>query len=207
MCYNIQASITSFIVGFISSIILFHYDAILSIFFMFVFLMQLYDFIFWSNQKKNNINFFFTKLAMITNYSQPILLGLLLFLNKRFERKYYNNILFIFILYIISTIVYIIYSWNNINYTLVSKKSYPSLYWQWTYLKYKEIYFTFYMFMTILLSYFGFPKPLNYILIFIILLSFIISYYFYKGKSAVGRFWCYYSAYLPLLFILYYLFK
>ena len=60
-------------------------NKILAFFFGFVGFMQVFDWIFWKNQdmsdpKQEKTNYLFTKIAMIFNHLQPIVLGLLIFI-------------------------------------------------------------------------------------------------------------------------------
>ena len=60
-------------------------NKILAIFFAFIGLMQLFDWIFWENQNISNqneklINFIFTKIAMFVNHLQPIVLAIVIYI-------------------------------------------------------------------------------------------------------------------------------
>ena len=91
--------------------------------------MQIYDVIFWLNQSNNNINYIFTKIAMITNYLQPIILSYLISQHYKLN----NLTTIILLLYVIYGLYYCINSFNKIDYTLVSKDSKPVLDWKWNY--------------------------------------------------------------------------
>lgn len=199
MCYTFNASLWSFVTSTIFSVILMRFNVVLGGFFLFVGLMQLYDLIFWSHLSKNNINFISTKMAMISNNFQPVVLGLLLILTKVKLNKF---TLILFVIYLITSIIYSIYSWNKISYTLISPSSSPSLYWEWNNLPGSPYYYSFYLIITILLLYDGFTWPLNYILIGIMSVSFIFSYYNFKKEFSTGRFWCYFTGFIPALIII-----
>ena len=202
MCYTFNASLWSFITSTIFSIILMRFNTVLGGYFLFVGLMQLYDLIFWSHLSKNNINYVATKMAMISNNFQPVVLGLLLIFTKVKLNKF---TLILFVIYLITSIIYSIYSWK-ISYTLVSPSSIPSLYWEWNNLPGSSYYYSFYLIITVLLLYDGFTWPLNYILIGIMSVSFIFSYYNFKQEFSTGRFWCYFTGFIPVLVLLIILF-
>ena len=93
MCYSANTSLFVFSVYVLTSALLFVYPAksntpkILASFFMFVAVIQLFDYIFWTHQDmrdKNtaNVNYIFTKTAMIWNHMQPIVLAILILLYK-----------------------------------------------------------------------------------------------------------------------------
>ena len=198
MCYNFNASLWSFITSMVFSVILLRYNIVLGGYFLFVGLMQLYDLIFWSYLSKNNINFIATKMAMISNNFQPVVLGILLLIFKKLNKF----AVILFMIYLFTTIIYSIYSWNKISYTLISPSSSPSLYWKWNNLPGNSYYYSFYLIITIVLLYNGFIWPLNYILIGIMSVSFIFSYYNFKKQFSTGRFWCYFTGFIPLLVLI-----
>jgi len=216
MCYSLQASKNSLLINIISCFILYHGindnlkftrpHKILSFFFLFVGLMQLYDWIFWDNQdlsdiNQQNINYTFTKIAMISNHLQPIVLALLiLYFNK--QLGYYSQI--IIIIYTIVIIFYSLKAYNKINYTVVKKekednKVHDILYWEWNYQDNGTIIYFLFLLCLCILFYENFNIPLNIILVFIGLYSFIYSF---NKHNSVGRFWCERSAYIPLLLLI-----
>ena len=208
MCFNIESSKFSFIVNIICFLILFfiiktknNENKIAALLFFYIGLMQLYDWIFWLNQDKNNTNFFFTKLAMITNYFQPIILALIIYIYKK-KLKTYS--IYILIVYCILSLSYIIYNFNKINYTLVTDVSKPSLYWEWNYKKYYEIIYIAHIITLLLLIILNVSFYLNILMSGLIFLSLLFTKYNYKN-SQVGRFWCYYASFSPLLILFYYI--
>ena len=83
MCYTAKDSLNAYVINFISSILLYKYSnsndmKILALFLLFVGQMQLFDYLFWVNLKCNKINKLVTKLAIIFNHLQPIVLFLLI---------------------------------------------------------------------------------------------------------------------------------
>ena len=205
MCYTLHASAWAFFVNLATSAVLAYFNPVLGWFYMYVGLMQLYDMIFWMNQRENRVNFWVTKLAMITNNLQPVVLAALIYFVGK--RKLQRVTLIALVAYVVSMTVYSASAYAQIDYTLVSPESTPSLNWQWNYLPYSTFVYGMYLVATILLLYDGFERPLNYILIGVCLLSFFLSMYYYKGKTSTGRFWCYFSSYVPILLVAYILFS
>jgi len=207
MCNDLTASKNATIISIISCWILytnaFHQNKkihktlqVLALFFLFVSLMQIYDWIFWENLNKSKINYIFTKIAMISNHLQPIIYALLInYLIKPID----GSSIFVLILYSIYAFIYSVYYWNQIDYTLVSKESSPALYWKWNFFKGAEI---LYLLFLISLSFtsLNLVYPLNYIMVLINIISFFFSLYVFK-KEIVGQLWCVIASYIPVFLI------
>jgi hypothetical protein len=205
MCYDIVASKRASIIGLASSFLLYNFTNTnefkgLALFFAFVTLMQVYDWIFWLNQEKNAINYLFTKIAMISNHLQPIMLACIIvfYIGKNLD----NESLTALCAYGIVALIYSIYIFDKIDYTLVTEKSSPSLYWQWNNFKHSSVVYAFFLLALSIISYNSFSFPLNYIMTFINIATFFFSMYTYKN-SIIGRMWCHYASYVPvcLLFL------
>jgi len=204
MCYDIEASKYSTVIGLASSFLLYNWsnDIVfkgLALFFAFVSLMQVYDWIFWLNLEKNGTNYTFTKIAMISNHLQPIVLAMIIyfFMGKQFD----DVTLTIFTLYCVVSIVYSIYAFNKIDYTLVTERSKPSLDWQWNNLSGASVVYGLFLLCLSLLSFTSFDFPLNYITVFINIGTFYFSMYTYKN-SIIGRMWCHYASYVPVFLLI-----
>lgn len=173
---------------------------ILALFFGFVGLMQAYDWIFWENQEKNNINYIFTKIAMITNHLQPIVLGLLIYF---FTKKIGYNSIIILLIYTFFVSIYSYTNFDKIDYTLTTKEvindNKSLLYWKWNYFPGSGILYFLFIFSLLIISLENFKSPLNYILVFINLASF----FFAKIKNHyIGERWCEFASYIPLLLLI-----
>lgn len=203
MCYSAEKSLETLIINHISGILLHYtYDPIMGIFLLYVGFMQFFDYMFWKNQEKNAINYWFTKIAMITNNTQPIILALCI---SYFTGSwlYFYEFIIVFV-YSIITLFYSIYSWYQIDYTLVTNKSSPGLYWQWNYL-YGGINFYLLFLITLCTLFYRFTYPINYVYIFLSIFSFVLSWYKYKTHKSVGRMWCFFAGYLPIFVIILYM--
>lgn len=214
MCYTLEVSRNSFIINLITCYILYRSQnvthKILALFFAFVGLMQLFDWIFWRNQDMTNTtqrrtNFAVTKVAMMANHLQPIVLaGLIMYYFKHL------GILSTIILYMY-TVVIIVYTasiYNKIDFTLedkvprvFDKYERTSLYWKWNFKTHSGIVYAMFLLCLSILSYENFTFPLNITLLFINVGSFVLSGFLYKGYD-IGRFWCNIASYVPLMFLL-----
>jgi hypothetical protein len=212
MCYSAKDSINAYIIGSISSLILFSYKdtdmKILGLFFLFVSQMQLFDYIFWKNTECNNINKITTKFAIIFNHLQPVVLFLLL---KFYNYKVSQLSEIIFYIYLIVFTIYTIYVFpsNNCIYTDKVCCSLPRekinnntvINWQWNDMKYiNYIYILFLLSFT--LSVLNLTKY-KYELVFINFFTFLISHKIPNLNRSVGRIWCYIASFMPILLILY----
>lgn len=212
MCYSERASINAAIIGFVSSFLLYKESdqklfQQLALFFAFVTLMQIYDAIFWRSLidrgGENNVNFITTKIAMITNHLQPIVLGILI--NMIIPLNGLSKIMLY--VYTIIITIYSITAFNKISYTKVSKKSSPSLDWEWNTLDLKNSIinpgFVYALFLTtVCVICLQLPDPINYIMILINLSTFFFSKFTYKNTE-IGRMWCHIAAYVPLLVLVF----
>ena len=99
--------------------------------------------------------------------------------------------------------LYTVVNWNNVSYTVVTKESYPSLYWEWNSMDGGLLVYTLYMASLLTIIYQHYTFPLNLIVMATVFGSFVFAWYYYKGK-VVGRFWCYFAAFIPLLYAGYY---
>lgn len=135
MCFSANASITSFILATTISIILFVIGTstlkCLSIFSIYVAIMQLIEYILWKNIKCNKINQFVTKLIPIYLYLQPIVLITLIYYYdiSYIQRKY---ILYIITCYII-LFIGLIYNVFTSNKKICSYIHNKSLVWGYMY--------------------------------------------------------------------------
>lgn len=204
MCYSKEVSRNSFIINVISCYILFNYHSnnkthkIFALFFGFVGLMQLFDWIFWENQIKNNINFISTKIAMLINHMQPLVLGFLIYY---FNGSLSRNSWSILLIFSVVILYYTKNVYNKIDYTLVTERSNPSLDWTWNSQKNADITYFIFLATFIILSLENLVYPMNIFLALISIISFTLASYYYKGVN-IGRLWCNGASYIPLIILL-----
>ncbi len=213
MCYTSTTSLNAFTIGIIASLLLILKGylqskkqlKIIGIFFIFVTLMQLYDYIFWTNPPTLSIsasktNELATKLACITNHLQPIILALLLYY---FNKKLSKSSTILISIYTIAILIYTINGWNKLKYTGVTAKSSPSLNWQWNHLEGAKIIYILFLASLAYLFFDNLNYPINIIASLATILSFVYSIYKYNNNASSGRFWCYFAAFVPLLFLIF----
>ncbi len=226
MCYSKEASQNIFFINLLTSYALFTYNSpssihkILALFFVFVGFMQLFDWIFWTNQDMSNekeasINYNTTKVAMIFNHLQPIVLAGLIYTYNGHIGQMSKYILGF---YCVVMLMYSINAYKNTKYTLQSEISIkslndlfytnpdddirkPTVMWEWNTQKYSLIVYLIFLSTLGILAYENFSYPVNILFVFINVFTFLLSGYYYKGRS-LGRFWCKMAAYVPLLLIL-----
>jgi hypothetical protein len=203
MCFSPFASLSTFIIGTIGSLLCLTLgtstDKLVGLFFGFVSSMQGIEFVLWKNQECNTVNKLFSLLGMIVNHLQPIILCLLiLVLNNNLT---HNKKQIIISLTIIYSIIITAYSMQFINDNMCTlKNEYNHLSWNWNSMKYKEIVYVFYLFMLIFLFYIGTPDKKDGIIISgIIFISYIISYFIYKDKKIIGTLWCLFAVFTSIL--------
>lgn len=181
--------------------------------FVFIGLMQLFDWIFWENQdmtdpKQASINYFFTKIAMIVNNTQPIVLAYLIYsyTNTLGELSKIMMIFFTFIF-----ILYTLITFNTIDYTLAEATDSRGkvLNWKWNQGKGSRVFYIVFFITLCLLAYENFNYPINIVFVLMNAITFILSDYYYQSLDSkykykfVGRFWCKNIALMPLLFLLF----
>lgn len=211
MCYSTIDSIISWVVNLGSSIYLFKYTnketyKIIALFFLFVGQMQLFDVIFWTNQNCNLVNKIFTKIAILFNHLQPVVL---FFLIKYFNKN--NNIIsrIVIIIYTFVVSFYTISLWQNINCTAKDKVCCSLPYhtnknkiikWEWNDQPLNILVYSLFMLALITSGYD--LKNNNVFFILGAIITLLISHKINDLNKSLGRAWCYLAAFTPLLFII-----
>jgi len=196
MCYTKEVSLYAFIAGISVSYYLYTKPnpnlKIIGGFFFFVSFMQLFDYIFWTYPKDNETT---TKIACIFNHLQPIVLAYLIY-------RYTGNLKlkFFVIHYAIAAFIYTSSNWSSLKGTEVDPST-GSLYWSWNHWEHSEYFYGFFLVLCMALCYYNLTPPYNKIMALLFPLTFFMSYMKY-GARFIGRFWCYFAAYIPLLFLL-----
>lgn len=211
MCYSKNISIYSFTTSILTNLFLIYYSStiknkeyslnlkIIGYGMMFVGFMQLFDYIFWTNQKENKINFTTTKLAILFNHLQPIVFALLFFFFKGSLGKFSLSVI---VIYGVFALIYTKKAWDNTSYTLVTDKSKPGLYWEWNYQPYSNYFYAIFLLSLTVLFYENVSFPLNIIGVAISNLTFFYSLIKYNNKGDIGRMWCYFASLSSLLFLI-----
>mgnify|MGYP000865759303 FL=1 len=168
--------------------------------------MQLFDLIFWRNQNIQDpnealVNYTVTKIAMLANHLQPIILALLIYAFTGSIGKLSQIILLV---YTIVIIYYSIFIWNKITYTLEEKieenDTRSSLRWEWNLQKNNFGAYSLFIITLSIIAYENFDYPNDIILLCTNLITFLLSAYYFKTQF-IGRFWCKIAACIPIMFI------
>lgn len=205
MCFSAEASIRSLITGLLGSVLCVSLgqipDKIIGYFLGFVSLMQGIDYLLWTHQKCDLYNRVITILGMLLNHLQPFVIGVVV-LAVNPHNKDNNLIKLLMLIYLIVIIPY--------SYTFIQMKggcslkgeNHKHIVWQWNKLPFTQIrYFTFLSTMTAILI-LGTPnKALGIVFAVSGLFMYITSLIVYP-KEVAGALWCYYTAYVPIVYYL-----
>ncbi len=171
----------------------------MSLFLLFVGQMQIFDFAFWKNQNCNILNKIITKLAITFNHLQPVILFLLQTLYG-FKQSFLS--LSIFILYLFFGIFYNENAFSSVNCTLPVN---GIMKWKWNHLTGNMLYYLFFIGYLIVAS-FNFKNITFSILsAIIVFFTILIAHKTPVLNISTGRIWCYYAAFMPIVFICFYL--
>lgn len=205
MCYSAESSINSFVIGTICSIYLLrsknNYYKHVGLFFIFVVLIQLLEYFMWIDQDCGWLNSFASRSVNLILGLQlySIFLGGYLFNTLYIPKKYLTIILFICTITLIYVSVYSFFDEELIWCTKPNENN--SLQWA------NHGIFKFESYLTIL--YYGVFLTLPFFfkklwISLLLLISGIITFIFtrYPNVYSSNSRWCYYSSYLPILFVL-----
>jgi hypothetical protein len=200
MCFSKEVSLGTFIIGVIGSALVYSFntkiDKILAIFFFYIILMQLLEFILWNNLTCNVINKITTFTAIILNATQPVVLAMLVLYNYKLPNQ--TSLIIYTILYSLMMLIY-----NLQTKTLCTlKNKFNHLEWKWNSL---FMYIFAYIMYILYLSYIilSIPYKWNKMLILIILLSYLLSIYIYWGTNNIDSLWCFFAAFFPIIWFIF----
>jgi len=203
MCFNKEVSILTYIIGILSCYNLYKQDyKIEALFFLWVVQMQFIEYIFWLNPICNKTNKLLTKIAIILNHTQPLILYILLIYYNGKLPDYVHKLVLIFT---IINIFYTIYDINKNDCSIVDNKISSHIIWEWNSYEYHTLFYILFIIISCILFYYipnfnyNYHYSRNNILIFIYLISVIISYIIYSDKKSVGSMWCFAAALTPLI--------
>jgi len=204
MCYDAETSRNAFVIGIVSSIVLYYstqkteYKAI-ALFLGYVTLMQGFDYLFWTHPPPSDINRVATKAAAVVNWMQPVILFLLL---RTTQTKQTTTIKHMVLIYFMIVVCYLTVHWNKLSFTEVKPDSAPSLRWDWIRFKGSNELGILYLIVFIYTSYTFLNSSTNLLFLLLILGTFVFSVSKHYINATYGRFWCYYAAYTPLVLLL-----
>ena len=204
MCISKNASIISFSIGIISSILLYYFgnkkynneNKIYSLFLFYVIFMQLFDYIFWIDQdNKKNLNCIFSYIAPLFNYFQPTILYILkLKINNSEIKTYYDKL--ILLLNILYVIISIFCYKNYINdKPILTIKKREHLKWKW--IKYMS---TLYYILFLINIFYKSTIHYSIMAAFIVFGGLFISSKY--TDNFIGEIWCFIASTGALFFLL-----
>lgn len=215
MCYDVRMSIIAFIINIISVIFLLHFSKhsspkekselmIVSYIFIYIGVMQIWDAVFWLYDADTLVNKYATKAAMLWNHFEPIVLFVLIWvINGKVKTP---SLIFIG-LYMIACLIYTSLNFSKLDGTKQTQKSGDSLDWEWNHFQFSRPFYLLFLATVIVLFYFEFDGWIRNLSIFLVISSFLFSFYKYQIKASVGRFWCYIAAFLPLIYLIKLIYK
>lgn len=204
MCYDSNMSLGALITNIITCFILIYFSynnlqiRAVSYFLLFVGVMQLWDYIFWNYGPDTTINQCTTKVAMIWNNLEPIILGLVIIFVMKQKLDTFSTI--VFSIYTFFSIIYSFYLFNKLKGTQATDKTNGSLYWEWTDMPFQICFYSFFLFTMIVLG-FNFTGWIRSFFIVTTMIIFLFSMYKYSITKSTGRFWCYFASFAPIIFI------
>lgn len=207
MCFNASASLLTFFIGIIGSILLIKLgnskykseNYVFGIWTIFIACIQLMDFVFWIDLKnKYGINHIVTLLGPWLNAFQPVIFYLVKYLY--FKPNIYFNVLNLNFLYAILNFAYfinfIMIYWNFINNSkLTTSTKHGHLNWPWINYSNPIFYIILFALNIFYLTNFNYS-----LMVFIITYFFLIlSFYFFRYN--IGELWCFFGAFIPIILL------
>lgn len=133
MCFTAEYSRDAYFINTAGSLLLLYTTSnpevrAVALFLLFTGIMQLFDYVFWTYPPPSNVNTFATKLAMVFNHLQPVVL-LLAVHSQKLRVGDASKILVL--LYSVVAVVYSIRAWPKLTGTQKSLRG-QGLVWEWT---------------------------------------------------------------------------
>lgn len=207
MCFSADVSLTTFLIGFTASIILYFKVKsidikITALFLAYVSSMQLIEFLLWKNQECNEINKTLSYIGMWLNHLQPIVFAILVLVISKTP-----NILGIILISIAYLAVFIPYSlqYKNTEDLRCSTRhaGNPHIIWNWNRLQNFGIVYLVFLFTVCTIPFLGFSSKTNaYIFAVYCIITYVASVFLYREKDVIGSMWCLFTAVVPPVFLL-----
>lgn len=213
MCYSAQQSIIALTINVVSCFTMFYYLSTtttqttetknqlmaITVFLLFVGGMQLWDTIFWLNSKKSWLNQAATKAAMIWNNLEPVILAVAIVYFLGQPLKTLSKYMLYFYVGLIS--VYSFFGWFKLNGTGQTPASQDSLFWEWNHLRGFHLVYPFFLFTILTLIYQHFSGWIKWFSFLLMLGTFLFSFIKFEFVKSTGRYWCYFAAFAPLIYL------
>lgn len=166
MCYSAESSAIAFAIASIGSTALYvlphRHKALgrelrsLAVFFGFIGLMQLWDYLFWISGR-SLLNERATKCAVVTNHLEPVVLALAMRALRGARLKKETRVLLF--CYVAVGIPYTIQALRTVKYTVVTEWSRPGLDWEWNHLPYGTFFYLLFLLSFNVFMYQGLRTP------------------------------------------------
>lgn len=205
MCFSSEASLAALLAGLGGSYLVYGLgnnptDKIVALFLGFVSLMQGIEFLLWNHQTCDDFHKHVSAAGFLLNSSQPIVLGgVILAISPR--QRYRSLIIGIMVAYVLfGAVVQSLKS--KISFCTNPRPDDPHLVWNWLNGDYYEVHWLGYTAASIAILLLGMPTlNIGIFMSLIFSLTMVISKIIYKRES-VGSMWCYFSAFLPLIYFI-----
>jgi hypothetical protein len=214
MCFSANASLAAFFIGLAGQVALYTrggQSRALAFGFSTLTLMQLFEYIMWENpcseEVPNTTNKYASKLAMISNFAQPLTISISL-LYFRHNGKYSKELFIGTAAYAILLAYDVITAWEDVTCSaptgveVSGNQCTPTscgLEWQWT-SKFNGFSWTAY-FVLLHFATLTAVKPFSTAVITTayIDISFVIAFLLHRNQRSIGSHWCFYAVLLPWL--------
>lgn len=206
MCFSPEVSIGTFVIGFVSSVLVYSLgtidDQIIGLYFVFISFIQWIEYLLWNHMKCDNYNRGVSLVGMSMNHLQPIVLSaLVLKYNPRIAPTSRDFILSLLFIYIVSIVPYSLQFYSTNQCTM--KTSANHLYWTWNNMPMYLWVYSVFVLCTFSSFRFGLVSSIHgQYMAYTGLVLLGISGIVYRGTGMVGSMWCFFSAFVPLIWYL-----
>ena len=198
MCFSEGASLVTLLIGLVSSAFVYSLgrpnDKLWGIFFAFIALMQLIEYLLWKHQVCDAYNKMLSVFGIILNILQPVVFFLLVLTFKDIPDKKP--------LYAVITVYLTLMSKHAYDYikspSCIVKGEEGHLRWKWSDIKSQWIFHLIYVISFMLLAYYSDSK----LAVLVIPISYAVSYAVYSRANVVGEMWCILGVFLPIVYYL-----
>lgn len=200
MCYSAEASLFTFTIGTVFSLLLAHRggdDAIVGWFFAFVALMQGIEYLLWRNQLCTAENAALSKVAMAFNHAQPLVLGAIIIALGRPAAR--TTVSLLMIAYAIAAAAFSNqYLATSVLHCTKKEEGDPHLLWQWNSLQGGTAFYGLFLAVLVLSSAIGFRSRAYGIAAGLFGGGLFATSAAIYTRQYMGAMWCFYTAFAPL---------
>jgi len=212
MCYTPSISLQAFMINLTSSAALYMFAPdgpnktsfrIIAIYFFYLGWMQLFDYLLWIYPKPHTVNAITTKLAMLASYLQPVIY---LLIASLMTNRFHMLSLSVVTIYVLYALTFAIEIMDNVHFTtpiddVQGPTNRQTLLWEW--LQWDGPISTAYVAASLLITWQYLTGEVRNWMSLFILASFAFSRLKYSVNRSIGRFWCYFGSFVPLLTLIF----